>query len=211
MAHGKLHIDWRRGLIPLSLLVMFVLTFYFKVSPWVLVAFVMWMPAYYIAWPWLLRKRWTKFEHTFAQKFQQRDFKGLLEVYKANWLLRKFGPRAEMLTKLALIYTGMEKYREAEQTLEMAIDMTPAGPGHRDRLYFNLANVKYELGKYDQAEQMYNALRKNSPYRHSIQAHLALIHLQRGDDVENARATLHKELAHASGSLKTRIQQALDA
>ena len=209
MTHGKLQIDWRRGLIPLSLLLMFLLTFYFKVSPWVLAVFAMWMPLYYLAWPWLLRRRWTQFEQTFARKFQQRDFKGLLEVYKANWLLRKFGPRAEMLSKLALIYTGMEKFREAEQTLERAIDMTPVVM--RDRLYFNLANVKYELGKYEEAEQMYNALRTGSPYRHSIQAQLALIHLHRGHDVEQARATLTKELPNANGPLKTRIEQALRA
>jgi tetratricopeptide (TPR) repeat protein len=209
MAHGKLQIDLRRALIPLSLLVMFILTFYFKVSPWVLAVFILWMPAYYIAWPMLMRRKWHRFEQTFAQKFQQRDFKGLLELYKANWLLRKFGPRVEMLTKLALIYTGMEKFREAEQALERAIDMTPAA--QRDRLYFNLANVKYELGKYEQAEQMYKALRKNSPFRHSIQAQLALIHIQRGEDVEEARAILEKELGHASGPLKARIEQALRA
>lgn len=207
MSNSKLQIDWRRGLIPLSLLLMFILTFYFKVSPYVLAIFVLWMPLYYIGWPMLLRRKWTQFERVFAQKFQQKDYKGLLEFYKSNWLLRKFGPRADMLSKLALIYTGMEKYREAEQTLERAIEMTPAVM--RDRMYFNLANVKYELGKYEEAEQMYDALRRGSPYRHSIQAQLALIHLHRGQDVEAAKATLTRELGHASGPLKTRIEQAL--
>ncbi len=207
MTHGKLQIDWRRGLIPLSLLVMFVLTFYFKVSIKVLAVFVLWMPAYYLAWPWLLRRKWKKFESEFARQFQQRDFKGLLALYRANWLLRKFGPRVEMLNKLSLIYTGMEKFREAEQTLERVIDLTPVLA--RDRLYFNLANIKYELGKYEEAEEMYKILRKGSPYRHSVQAQLALIHLQRGHEVEHARATLERELQHASGPLKTRIEEAL--
>jgi tetratricopeptide (TPR) repeat protein len=207
MTHGKLQIDWRRGLIPLSLLFMFVLTFYFQVSIKVLAVFVLWMPAYYLAWPWLLQRKWKAFEADFARQFQQRDFKGLLALYRANWLLRKFGPRVEMLNKLSLIYTGMEKFREAEQTLERVIDLTPVLA--RDRLYFNLANIKYELGKYDEAEEMYKILRKGSPYRHSVQAQLALIHLQRGHEVEQARATLERELQNASGPLKTRIEEAL--
>lgn len=207
MTHGKLQIDWRRGLIPLSLLFMFILTFYFKVSPKVLAIFVLWMPLYYLAWPWLLRRKWKAFESSFARQFQQRDFKGLLALYRSNWLLRKFGPRADMLNKLSLIYTGMEKFREAEQTLERVIEITPILA--RDRLYFNLANIKYELGKYDEAEEMYKILRPASPYRHSIQAQLALIHLQRGHEVDQARATLERELPNSSGPLKTRIEQAL--
>ena len=206
---GKLQVDWRRGLIPASLLVMFILTFYFRVPWWVLGVFMLWIPLYYLAYPSYLRKKWSNFERDFATHFQKRDYKTLLEFYRKQWFLRKFGPRAEMLSKLALIYSGMEKYRESEQVLEEAIEMTP-GP-YRDRLYFNLANIKYELGKYEEAEQMYKALRKNSPYRHSVRAHLALINLQRGQSINESKTLLEKELETATGSIKQRIEAALAA
>ncbi len=112
-----------------------------------------------------------------------------------------------MLNKLALIYSAMKKYREAEQVLERAVNLVP--PAFRDRLYFNLANVKYELGKYDEAEQMYKALRKGSPYLHSVQTQLALIDLQRGVRIPEARKFLEKNRGNVSGVAKERIEKAL--
>lgn len=208
MPNGKLTIEWRRGLIPLSLLVMFLLTFYFRVPFWVLGLFVLWIPLYYLIYPWVMRRKWNAFEKDFAAGFQRRDYRSLLELYRSQFLLRKFGPRAEMLSKLALIYSGMEKYREAEQVLEQAVDITPVA--YRDRLYFNLANVKYELGKYDEASHLYRALKKGSPYGHSVRAQLALIDVHRGRRVEAARELLESELRNATGVLKSRIKQALD-
>jgi len=207
MSRARLEIDWRRALIPLSLGIMFLMVFYFNTPIWVMVIFLMWMPLYYMAFPWYLEKRWLAFEREFALLFQQRNFKGLLEFYRVNWFLRKFGPRAEMLTKLSLIYSGMEKYREAEQVLEQAIELTPAP--QRDRLYYNLANVKYELGKYDEAEQMYKALNRGTPFGQTVRVQLALINLQQGRSVEKARRTLETELSNATGVLKSRIEDAL--
>ena len=99
--------------------------------------------------------------------------------------------------------------READQVLEQSIKLTE--PAYRDRLYFNLANVKYELGKYDEAEEMYKALRKGSPYLHSVQTQLALIDLHRGRRVEEARTFLEKNRKNVSGVAKDRIEQALAA
>ena len=207
MSKGKLKIEWRRGLIPLSLLVMFFLTFHFHAPLWVLAVFVLWIPIYYVGYPWYLRRKWMEYEKEFAVRFQKRDFRGLVEHYKKQWFLRKFGPKAEMLGKLALIYTGMEKHREAEQVLEQAVDLTP--PVFRDRLYYNLANIKYELGKYDEAAHMYKALKKGSPYGRSVRIQLAFIDLHRGKKVEIARAILKKELGSARGTVKLRIEEAL--
>lgn len=207
MTKARLQIDWRRALIPLSLGTMMFLYFYFKAPVWVLAIFVLWMPVYYVVYPWYLTTRWASFERTFAQLFQQRNFKALLEFYRENWFLRKFGPRAEMLTKLSLIYGGMEKYREAEQVLEQAIELTTVS--QRDRLYYNLANVKYELGKYDEAEQMYKALNRGTPFGQTVRVQLALIDLQRGRSIEKAKATLTTELANSTGVLRSRIEDAL--
>jgi tetratricopeptide (TPR) repeat protein len=204
-----LSIDWHKALIPLSLITMFILWTQFQAPVWVLALFSLWIPLYYIAYPWYLRRKWTEFDKNFAMKFQQGDYRGLLDYYRAQWFLRKFGPRPEMLSKLALIYSAMEKYRESEQVLERAVELAPGG--HRDRLYFNLANVKYELGKYDEAEQMYRALRKGSPYGHSVRTQLALIDLHRGDHPEKAREYLEQERENASGSTRARIDEALNA
>lgn len=209
MAKGDtgLTIDWHKVLIPVSLLTMFILWTQFHAPVWVLALFSLWIPAYYVAYPWYLRRKWTEFDRQFAQQFQQQDYRGLLEFYRKQFFLRKFGPRGEMLSKLALIYSAMEKYREAEQVLERALDLTRRGG--RDRLYFNLANVKYELGKYDEAEQMYRALAKSSPYGHSVQTQLALIDLHRGQRTEEARRVLEAEREHAPGQLRRRIDEAL--
>lgn len=207
MSKSRIEIDWRRALIPISLAIMFLMVFYFKTPLWALALFMLWMPIYYLAYPWYLRKRWLNFEREFAFHFQQRNFKTLLQFYRDNWFLRKFGPRAEMLTKLSLIYSGMEKYREAEQVLEQAIELTPST--HRDRLYYNLANVKYELGKYDEAEQMYKALNRGTPFGQTVRVQLALIDLQRGRSVAAAKKTLQTELENSTGVLKARITDAL--
>ncbi len=204
---GGLSIDWHKALIPISLFTMFVLWTQFHAPVWVLALFSLWIPLYYIAYPWYLRKKWTEFDKAFAQKFQQQDYRGLLEYYRSQWFLRKFGPRGEMLSKLALIYSAMEKYRESEQVLERALDLTRRG--NRDRLYFNLANVKYELGKYDEAEQMYRALKKSSPYGHSVQTQLALIDLLRGTRTDEARRFLEAEREQAPRPLRERIDAAL--
>ena len=207
MARG-LHIDWGKALIPLSLLAMFMM-WELGTPLWVLGLFTLWMPAYYLAYPMYLRRKWTAFEKSFATKFQQGDYRALLDAYKGEWFLRKFGPKAEMLQKLALIYAAMDKNREAEQVLERALELTPAP--YRDRLYFNLANIKYELGKYAEAEQMYKALRQGSPYRHAVQTQLALIDLHQGRNVERAREFLESERDGAHGPARQRIDDALSA
>lgn len=200
-------IDWRRGLIPLSLLAMFILRFGFGAPLWTLILFTLWIPLYYFAYPMYLRKRWTAFEKEFAYRFQRGDHKGLLEFYRDQWFLRKFGPQAEMLGKLGLIYSAMHKYREAEHAFEQAIDRADAS--QKDKLFFNLANVKYELGKYEDAEQIFKSLRANSPYRHSARTQLALIDLRRGKRVDEAREYLEQESQRATGTVKTRIERAL--
>lgn len=199
-------IDWNKAMIPLSLVTMFILWRY-GAPIWLLVIFTLWIPLYYIAYPLYLRRRWVEFDKHFAILFQKGDYKALLEYYRSQWFLRRFAPAQEMHTKLALIYSGMEKYREAEHVLERALDVSRAG--YRDKLYFNLANVKYELGKYDEAEQMYRALKRSSPYGHRVQTQLALIDLQRGRRVDEARAHLQAELKGMHGAARSRIQDAL--
>lgn len=202
-----LQIDWRRGLIPLSLLAMVVLYFGFDAPLWVLAIFPLWIPVYYILYPMYLRKRWTEFEKQFAFRFQKEDYKGLLELYRNQWFLRRFGPRAEMLGKLGLIYSAMGKFREAEHTFERALER--AHRSQEDKLFFNLANVKYELGKYEDASQIYKSLKVNSPYRHSARTQLALIDLRQGRRPDQARQFLEEARQRASAPVKERINRAL--
>ena len=203
-----LQIEWRRGLIPLSLLVLVILRFVFDTPLWALALICLWVPAYYMLYPWMLKRQWEGFERDFTVKFQQGKHKELLDDYQSRWFLRKFGPRPLMLDKLGLIYAAMEKYREAEHVFEQALD--EADNDRNDKLFFNLANVKYELGKYEDAEQIYRSLQgKNSPYSHSIRTHLALIDLHKGRRVEEAKEFLRGERDRATGMMRNRIERAL--
>lgn len=202
-----LQIDWRRALLPLSLLALVLLYFFFRVPIWLLALFTLWIPLYYLVYPSYVRKRWSQFDKEFAAKFQKGQYKELLELYRDQWFLRKFGPKAEMLGKLALIYSAMDKYREAEQALERALDH--AQPGQQQRLFFNLANVKFELSKYEDAEQIYRALKKGTPYSHSARTHLAMLDLKRGRHVDKARKLLQNERQNASGATRERIDRVL--
>lgn len=203
-----IQVDWDKALIPLSLVVMVLLRFVLNAPVWALGLMCLWMPLYYVVYPMILHRKWTGFEKEFAINFQRGDHKALLNLYERQWFLRRFGPRAEMLGKLGLIYTALERYREAEHALERAVDQ--AAEHQKDRLYFSLANVKFELGKLDAAEQIYRALKPNSPYRQSIQTHLALIDMHRGKRTDEARRVLEHSFKSATGNAKERIRTALE-
>lgn len=205
--NSGLTLEWRRGLIPLSLLIMVALRFGLGAPLWSLAIFSLWIPVYYIAYPWFLRRRWRDFEKEFTVRFQRDELEALLEEYQNRWFLRHFGPRAQMLDKLGLIYASMEKYREAEHVFEQALDA--ASHEDTDKLFFNLANVKYELGKYEDAEQIYRSLQGASPYRRSIETQLALIDLHKGRRVDEAREFLESERDRATGLMRHRIERAL--
>lgn len=202
-----IQLTWQRGLLPLSLLIMFVLRFGLGAPIWVISIFMLWIPIFYIAIPLYVRRKWEQFDKEFARRFQKREHKALLIYYRDQWFLRKFGPQAEMLGKLGLIYSAMHQYREAEDALEKAIDH--AHRAQRDKLYFNLASVKYELGSYEAAEQILRSLRVSSPYGHSAKTQLALIDLRRGRRTDAARDFLEKKLSGARGDVKIRIERAL--
>jgi tetratricopeptide (TPR) repeat protein len=201
-------ITWGRALIPVSLLVLVVLRFGFGAPLWVLAALSLWVPVYYILYPWFLKRQWDSFEQEFTVKFQQGAHRELLDDYQNRWFLRKFGPHAAMLEKLGLIYAAMEKYREAEHVFEQALDASD--DRRSDKLLFNLANVKYELGKYADAEEIYRSLQgDHSPYSHAIRTQLALIDLHKGRRVEEAREFLEDERERATGLMRHRIERAL--
>ena len=200
-------IDWSRGLIPLSLLILVVLHFYFQVSWWILATFCLWIPLYYLGVPYYRKRKWESFEKSFARRFQRGEHKTLLEEYRKQWFLRRFGPRTAMLSKLGLIYSALEKYREAEHAFEQAIEAS--SDRVPEQLYFNLANVKFELGKYDDAMQIYLTMRGNSPYQKAARTQMALIDLHKGARVDQARTYLKKQKDNVSGSMKKRIERAL--
>lgn len=193
--------------MPLSLLILFVMRFGLGAPDWLLLIFMLWIPLFYFVFPRYIRRRWARFDRDFAVRFQKADYKGLLESYRDEWFLRKFGPKAEMLGKLGLVYMAMHKYREAEDALEKALEH--AHHTQRDKIFFNLAGVKYELGHYDEARIILKSLRKNSPYGHSARTLLALIDLRQGRQAEVARAFLKTRVAGARGEVKERIERAL--
>ena len=203
----RLTIDWRRGLIPLSILVLIVLHFGLGAPFWVLLVFCLWIPIFYVGYPMYLHKKWEAFEKNFSQRFQRGEHRTLLEEYRKERFLRRFGPRAEMLSRLGLIYSALEKYPQAEQAFEGAIDAFDGGVP--EQIYFNMANIKFELGKYDEAMQIYLTLKGNSPYQNAARTQMALIDLHKGARVDQAREFLEAERARATGAMKDRIDQAL--
>ncbi|MEM1347986.1 MAG: tetratricopeptide repeat protein, partial [Myxococcota bacterium] len=192
---SKIIFNWHNALIPISLVIMYVLRFVFHAPLWVLIALCAWIPLVYVVFPLTLRSKWLSFDREFTRRYQKGEYKQLLDYYRKQWLLRRFGPQAEMMGKLGLIYSAMERYRDAEQALERAIDA--AHEAHRDQLYFNLANVKFELGKHDAAERIYRTLKPSSPYRHAASTQLALIDVNRGERVDQARRVLERERERA--------------
>ena len=205
---SRWQIDWKRGLIPLSLMILGLLHFGLGAPWWVLAVFCLWIPAFYLGVPYYRKRKWEQFEDIFARRFQRGEHKTLLEDYRKQWFLRRFGPQFDMFSKLGLIYSALEKYRQAEQAFERAIDVCQ---GHvPEQLYFNLANVKFELGKYDDAMQIYLTLRGNSPYQQAARTQMALIDLHKGARKEQALSFLESRKDTASGSMKERIEDALE-
>lgn len=203
-----LTVEWKAVALPASLIAMGLLHYTLNVPLWVLAALCAWIPMYYVVYPMVMRKKWTAFEKEFARRFQRGDHKQLLAFYTKQWFLRRFGPKAEMLGKLGLIYSALERHREAEQVVQQAIDATPSA--YRERLYFNLANIKFELGKHEDAAIIYRSLKPSSPYRKAAQTQIALIDLTSGHHPEMARKILTKELPNTHGAMKERIERALD-
>lgn len=206
---GRMQLDMRRALIPISLGVFFILYFYFRVPIWGLAILMLWIPLYYMGVPLYTRYRWTHFEKEFAYRFPQQDYKGLLELYRSQWFLRQFGPKAPMLGKLGLIYSAMGRYRDAERILEAAVRNAPPGTG--EKFMLNLAHVKYELGKYTEAHQLYRRLLKRTPHLSGAATRIAMINAHTGKDLEHALKHLERQLELANGEEKTRISEAIQS
>lgn len=204
----RVQVAWRSALIPLSLVFMFLLWRVFHAPVWALALFSLWVPLYYIVYPMVLRKKWEEFEKSFSYLFQKGDYKLLLEHYTSQWFLRRFGPRSEMLAKLGLVYSALDRYREAEQAFERAVKT--ARPAQKDRLLFNLANVKYELNKLKEAAAIYRSLKPGSPYRHASQTQLALIEVHQGAGGDESVSILERELERTSGPGAQRLREALE-
>jgi tetratricopeptide (TPR) repeat protein len=203
----KVKIDPQRALIPVSLGIFFVLRFGFGVPVWVLAILMLWIPAYYIGVPMLAQRRWREFEREFAFRFPSGEHKALLDYYRRQWFLRQFGPKAQMLEKLALIYQGMGKLRDAERVLERAMAMThKAG---RAAFLTNLGHIKYELGKYDEAEGIYKRLLRRAPHQLSARVKLALIRVHKGVQLEESFQVLRENLDRVSGPERAQIEEAL--
>lgn len=200
-------LDWRRALIPLSLFILVLLYFWFHVPWWGLALFCLWIPIYYLGVPYYKKRKWENFEQIFARHFQRGEHKTLLEKYRKQWFLRRFGPTSEMLSKLGLIYSALEQYRNAEHAFERAIEECDRRVP--EQLYFNLANVKFELGKHDEAMEIYLTMRKNSPYQKAAKTRMALIDLKKGVRTEQAIKHLKAHRETASKSMRDRIEKAL--
>ena len=204
---GKANVDFRRALIPISLGVFFVLHFYFAVPLWALMCLTLWIPLFYLGVPMYTKHRWTNFEREFAYKFPQQDYRGLLSLYKKQWFLRQFGPKAMMLGKLGLIYSAMGRFRDAERILEGAVRY--AKHGNREKFMLNLAHVKYELGKYKDAQRLYQYLLKRTPHLSGASTRIALIQVHTGSELHTSLEYLEKELPHSSGEDHKRILEAI--
>lgn len=201
--------DPQRALIPMSLGVFFVLYFYFKVPVWALAVLMLWIPAYYIGVPVLTQRKWRTFEREFAYRFPKQDYKGLLNYYRGQWFLRQFGPKAEMLEKLGLIYTAMGRTHDAERILEQAVQL--ADRRAREKFLLNLAQVKFELGKLDEAEQIYKRLINRAPHLTGAQLKLSIIRAHKGEDLPQTIKILESELPRVQGEDRRRVEEALEA
>jgi hypothetical protein len=207
MVARKLRLDPSRALIPVSLGVFFVLKFVFDVPTWVLALLLLWIPAYYVGVPWIANRRWHVFEREFVYRFPQGDHRKTLAFWKSQYFLRQFGPKALMLEKLALIYQAMGRGREAESVLERALAL--ADKRARPTFLPNLAHVKYELGKYDEAEPIYRRILRRYPHDTTAQTRLALIQVHTGHDIAAAVKVLRAHLGHAQGEERRRIEEAI--
>lgn len=203
----RLQIDWKRALIPISLGSFFVLYFYFQVPLPVLAVLSLWIPLYYLVLPWFAWRRWEAFEREFAYRFPRGDFQGLLAFWQAQRFLRLFGPEAQMLGKLGLIYLGLNRMREAEIVLERALLATH--PTGRQRVMLNLAHARFKLGKLDEAAQLYRLVLRTTPHNATATTRLALIDIHKGRSIEEARKTLEDARATATGDDRTLIEEAL--
>ena len=206
---GSVNFELKRALIPISLAIYFVLHFYFGVPLWVLMCLTVWIPLYYLGIPIYTRRRWASFEKEFAYRFPQQDYKGLLQLYKNQWFLRQFGPKAMMLGKLGLIYSAMGRYRDSERILEGSVRL--AEHGIREKYMLNLAHVKYELGKYDEAERLYYPLLKRTPHLSGAATRIAMINVHKGRDLQGALELLSRELSVATGEDAKRISAAIES
>ncbi len=202
-------VDPQRAMIPISLGFFFVLTFYFQAPIWLMAILMLWIPLFYIGVPLLTQRKWRTFEREFAYRFPSQDYQGLLSYYKGQWFLRQFGPKAEMLEKLGLIYIAMGRARDAERILEQAIQLSDKRA--REKFMLNLAQVKFELGKFDEAEQIYKRLLRRTPHLAGAHLKLLLIRAHKGQDLQNTIKSLESELPRAKGEDKKRIEEALSA
>lgn len=195
----------RHALIPISLLFLMVLAFGFHLHFWILAVVAMVVPVSLVVSSIMLSKRLPRFEMEFNRFMQRGDISGMQKLYKESLFLQLMAPTDKMLAKKGMIYLESGDIRTAEELLEDAYDIAP--PNRKANLLGGLARVKYQMGRFDELQEIAEQWRQRSLFPGSANVYLAAALLKSVQpDPEFARELL----TEAKGSLAEQDRKLAD-
>ena len=109
-------------------------------------------------------------------RFLQRDFPAAEAALKACVERLLPGLTAiRCLHELGALYRVQEKLEEAEETMQRVLDIPGISEEVRGRVVFELADVEYQFGRYDEARRLFESIRTAYPNPLVIEVRLRML------------------------------------
>ena len=203
-----LTIEWRRGLLPLSLATIGVIYFTLHPPMWVLILLCCVLPSFLLAQGLYVRKHLPAFDRAFNLALQQGDPAALQRILDQAGPLTWSAPPGTFEEKRGLLATVKEDWERADDELERAW-VRRSGRAARDALLPAILRAKYQLGEWDEAEQIADEVVTRAPFPGTPHLFLGLILARRDGRQDEAVALLREASQVLAGKDRERAMAAL--
>jgi len=196
------------ALLPISLGIITLV--YFKWRPSLLILGILCavLPAYLVLEARYVANRRRVFERDFNLKLQRGDKEGLRSVLGELGLFRWVAPPGFLEEKRGLVATLEKDWEGAEEYLERAYLKT-GNENQRQVLLPAILRVKYEIGSWEEAEEIGTQLVEQTPFATSSHLFLGLIKVRRPEERDEGVELLTAAAEGLAGDDQARARAAL--
>lgn len=204
-----LTVNLRMALLPISLGVITLVYFRWRPNLLILGLLCAVLPVYLILEARYVASRRRTFERDFNLNLQRGDIGGLNSTLRRLGLFRWVAPPGFLEEKRGLVATLRKDWEKAEEHLERAYLKT-ASESQRNALLPAILRVKYEIGSWEEAEQIGSQVVGQTPFATSSHLFLGLIKVRRPADRQEGIDLLNAAVEGLAGDDQARARAALN-